>query len=470
MYLSSISAIPFILVVLLDLSVCLSTGRPALSQFDEAVFTVPLTLRGLLQAEALQMSYIRATIATKKVPTFPAHEAALIPLSFILIVVILWWIRVYIFFIIRLLLVRWFLFLATTTSSSCRFTYLSLVKLLRCFLLTIGRIVILLIIVLLEKLLIALLFACDSPIGGSYYLFLLNGLTLWSLLLHVLVHFSLLLFHLIFNLPLKELSINSLEDQYCHGKGKDVVVSHFLEHIVPPSWTETFGGPKLEELEGYDLHIFVSFTLTFLLFFLRLMRFVFIVRILYLLFIWALLVLLLHQCVLVDFAVFVPEHVWVWEALVKDHQLLAKLIDIGGGLNRITDFVSVSFKIPLSLESKTWVGVQAFDIENWLLQLRQSGSDVIGRLLLYDLFALSLASTSCYSSIFHYQLSLGWNLLSTPYRIDQRLIIVVIVEQDVSVFLSKLFFLALLSFLHLHDSIFLLFNFLFILRCRFSLL
>ena len=95
--------------------------------------------------------------------------------------------------------------------------------------------VILLIIVFLEKLLIALLFACDSPIGGSYYLFLLNGLTLWSLLLHVLVHFSLLLFHLIFNLPLKELSINSLEDQYCHGKGKDVVVSHFLEHIVPPS-------------------------------------------------------------------------------------------------------------------------------------------------------------------------------------------------------------------------------------------
>ena len=89
MYLSTISAIPFILVVLLDLSNCLSTGRPALSQFDQAVLTVPLSLRGLLQAEALQMGYISATIATKKVTTFPAHEAALIPLSFILIVVIL---------------------------------------------------------------------------------------------------------------------------------------------------------------------------------------------------------------------------------------------------------------------------------------------------------------------------------------------------------------------------------------------
>lgn len=143
-----------------------------------------------------------------------------------------------------------------------------------------------------------------------------------------------------------------------------------------------------------------------------------------------LLVLLLHQGVLVYLAVFVPEHVWVWEALVKDHQLLAKLIDSGGGLNSSTDFVSGSFESPLTLESETWVCVQALDVENCLLELKQTGFDVIKRLLLYllDLFALSLASASCYCSVLHIQLPLGWNLLSTPYRVNQRLVIVVIVK------------------------------------------
>lgn len=210
------------------------------------------------------------------------------------------------------------------------------------------------IIVSLEKLLIALLLPCHSPIviGSGYHLLLLllNGF-LWLLLLHVLVKFSLLLFHLVFDLSLKELAIHSFQNAYCNGQGKDVVVSYLLEHVVPPRGTETFGGPILEKLERYDLHVFVSFIFTFLL--LRNLRFmVVIIRIRYL-FRAILLVLLLHQGILVYLAVFVPEHVWVGEALVKDHQLLAKLIDSGRGLNSSTDFVSGSFESPLTLESET---------------------------------------------------------------------------------------------------------------------
>lgn len=252
------------------------------------------------------MRYISATIATQKVTTFATHEAAVVPLPLIIriVVVIIWYlIHGHIFIIRRLFFVRWYLLLFRRATSS-RFLYFfrwffilaraTSSRFLNtlfegCFLLTIGRIIFI-IVIFLEILLIALLLPCHSIHWYNLFL-LLNWLTtLWLLLLHVLILFSLLFFNLIFDLSLKELTVYSFQNAYCHGQGEDVVVGYFLEDVVPPRGTETFGGPILEKLEHYDLHIFISL-ITFL--FLRNFRFFLFVRIKYL-FRAILLVLLLH--------------------------------------------------------------------------------------------------------------------------------------------------------------------------------
>ena len=171
--------------------------------------------------------------------------------------------------------------------------------------------------------------------------------------------------------------------------------------------------------------------------------------------------ILTHFFLFLILFVLITKIMWIRKALVKSQQELCQVSDIRRFVYLRNYFFSLVLEIPFTVKSKTWIGIKAFNVQNYLFKMIKVRLLILQRFfckLLHSLWIIRRPTACSHRAILRLSLSFRRHLFAIPHSIYYAISEIISFKKAVSVVLFKFWLRLRLLILFINNYLLGLFN------------